>query len=106
MSRIVLRRGNDQVVSLLGLRATETQEYLNTATVVATMLDSRGVAIPSLADIPMVYVPDSNGDYEWVIESATMMLQKNVEYSLEIRAVQEGLNYRRVDVVSVVDEAP
>lgn len=103
MSRVVLARGTDQVVTLTGLRTTLTNEYLNGATVVATLLDSKGVAIPAFTAIPMVYVAASDGNYEWTIESATMFLSKNVEYSLEIRAEQDGLNYRRVDVVSVVD---
>lgn len=103
MSRVILRRGNDQIVTLLGLRATDTGVYLNDATVQATMLDSKGRVLPAFRDIPMTYVPDSNGAYEWVIEADTMFLSKSVEYSLVITAVQEGINYRTVHVVSVVD---
>jgi hypothetical protein len=104
MSRVILKRGNDQVVTMTGLRTTAVVPvYLNEATVKATLQDSKGANIPAFTDVPMVYVPDSSGDYEWVIESDTMMLPKSVEYSLVITAVQEGLNYRVVHPVSVVD---
>ena len=103
MTRVVLKRGNDQVVTLLGLRAVDTNMYLNEAVVKATLKDSKGNNVPAFVDVPMMYVPASDGAYEWVIESDTMMLPKNVEYSLVITAVQESLNYRVVHPVSVVD---
>lgn len=103
--RVVLRRGNDQVVTLLGLKTTDTKVYLNLATVTGTLFDSKGHAIPGFQNVPMTYVPDSEGNYEWLIEGVTMMLPKNVEYTLEIKAVQSGLNYRSVNPVSVVDGA-
>ena len=77
MSRVILRRGNDQIVTLSGLRATDTGVYLNDATVQATMLDSKGRVLPAFRDIPMMYVPDSDGAYEWVIEADTMFLSKS-----------------------------
>ena len=103
MTRVILKRGNDQVVSMTGLRNTDTGEYLNTATVRATLYDSRGQIVPAFKDVFMSHVPGSNGDYEWTIESDTMMLPKSVEYSLEFKAVQGSLNYRVVHPVSVVD---
>ena len=103
--RVVLRRGNDQVVTLKGLRSVNPDTYLNEAVVKATLLDSKGTAIPAFQNVPMAYVSDSNGEYEWVIEGGTMMLPKNVEYSLEIKAEQQGLTYRSVNIVSVIDGA-
>lgn len=102
-SRVILKRGNDQVVTLAGLRATDLNMYLNEAVVTATLLDSKGAVVPAFQNVPMLYVPGSDGSYEWVIESATMMLPKNVEYSLVFTAEQAGLNYRVVHPVSVVD---
>ena len=101
--RIVLKRGNDQVVTLKGLRATDLNTFLNEAAVFATLLDSRNAPVPAFSHVPMLYVPESDGDYEWVIESDTMMLPKSVEYALEIKAAQEGLNYRVVHPVSISD---
>jgi hypothetical protein len=86
-----------------GLKALQTGLFLNEATVKATLHDSRNVPVPAFTNVPMVYVPASEGDYEWVIESDTMMLHASVEYSLVITAVQEGLNYRVVHPVSIVD---
>jgi hypothetical protein len=103
MARVIIRRGNDQVVTLVGLRTTDTGQYLNSATVKATLRDSKEQPIPAFSNVPMRYVPGSDGAYEWPIEADTMMLPKNVEYSLEIKAVQADLNYRTVHVVSVID---
>lgn len=102
-TRVILKRGNDQIVSLVGLRSTNLDIYLNEAVVKATLVDSKGVPVPAFIDVDMPYVLDSNGTYEWVIESDTMMLNKSVEYQLIVTAVQEGYNYRVVHPVSIVD---
>jgi hypothetical protein len=57
--------------------------------------------IAAYNEIPMTYVPASNGWYEWA--PLPMTLAKNVEYQLVFVAEQEGLHYRRVDVLSVID---
>jgi len=102
--RVILKRGNDQVVTLLGLRTTaKPPVYLNAATVKATLRDSKEQPLPAFQNIVMPYVPGSNGDYEWSIESELMMLPKGVDYTLEFTAEQAGLNYRIVHPVSVVD---
>lgn len=101
--RVVLRRGNDQIVTLTGLRTTLSSQYLNAATVTATLRDSKEQPIPVYLNVRMTYVPASDGEYEWLIEGSTFMLPKNVEYSLEIKAEQQGLNYRIVHPVSLVD---
>lgn len=102
--RVVLKRGNDQVVTLVGLRTTDQPPtFLNAATVKATLHDSRGQPIPDFSDVPMAYVDGSDGNYEWPIEADTMMLPKSTEYSLVLTAEQANLNYRVVHVVSVVD---
>jgi len=102
--RVTLKRGNDQVVTVKGLRTTDQPPvYLNAATVKGTLHDQKGQPIPIFADVPFQYVPDSKGDYEWQIESQTMMLPKGMEYSLVLTAKQDELDYRTVHVVSVVD---
>lgn len=105
-SRVVLRRGNDQVVTLSGLQSTQTSQYLNEATVVATLFDSKGRAIPAFTSVPMAYVEGSTGNYAWTIEADTLMLPANIELSLEIKAVQDSLNYRVVMPVTVQDANP
>ena len=101
--RVILRRGNDQVVTLTGLRTSDTKIYLNDADVKATLLDSKGKIIPQFQNVPMTYVIGSNGAYEWFVHANQMMLPKSVEYQLEIKAQQSGFNYRVVHVVSVID---
>lgn len=102
--RVILRRGTDQVVTLKGLRTADA--YLNSAMVTATLYDSKEKVVPAFANVPMLYVPGSNGAYEWRIAGPTMMLPKSVEYTLEIKGTQEALRYRTVHVVSVVDGEP
>lgn len=102
--RITLKRGNDQVVTLVGLRTTATPPvYLNTATVVATLLDHKGQVVQPFDEVEVVYVPASEGDYAWEIEGSDLMIPKGIDYSLVLTAEQDGLDYRTVHVVSVVD---
>ena len=101
--RVVLRRGNDQVVTLTGLRTSDTHIYLNAAVVKATLLDSKSRPILSHQNVSMTYVPDSDGAYEWFVKGSTMMLPKSSEYQLVITATQAGFTYRVVHVVSVVE---
>lgn len=102
--RVTLRRGNDQVVTLKGLRTTtQPPQYLNAAIVKTTLHDPKGQPIPQFTDVPMMPVASSNGDYEWHIESQTMMLPKSTDYSMVVTAKQAELDYRAVHVVSVVD---
>jgi hypothetical protein len=104
MARITLKRGNDQVVTLKGLRTTTPPPiYLNTAIVKATLRDQKEQPIPGFQDISLPYVPGSDGNYEWVIDSTVMMLPKGSEYSLVFVAKQDELDYRVVHPVSVVD---
>jgi len=104
MSRVVIKRGNDQVVTLVGLRTTDpVTVYLNSAEVKATLFDSKGTVVQPFQEVSMPYVQGSEGNYEWSIAAANSMLSMGVEYSLEIKAVQDALNYRAVHAVSVVD---
>jgi hypothetical protein len=101
--RVTLRRGNDQVVTLVGLRTSDTAIWLNAADVKATLLDQKGKPLPAFVNQPMTYIPGSNGTYEWFVHANQMMLPKGVEYQLEVKAQQAGFTYRVVHVVSVVD---
>jgi hypothetical protein len=104
MARITLKRGNDQIVTLKGLRTTSSPPvYLNEAVVKGQLRDNKEQPIPGYQDISLPYVPGSDGNYEWVIESSTMMLPKGSEYSMVFTARQAELNYRVVHPVSVVD---
>jgi hypothetical protein len=102
--RVTLRRGNDQVVTMVGLRTTDAPPtFLNSATVKATLHDPKGQPLPMFTDVTMEYVPESDGNYEWHIAADTMMLPKSVEYSLVMTAKQGELDYRAVHVASVID---
>lgn len=102
--RIVLKRGNDQVVTLVGLRTTDLEPvYLNAATVKATLLDAKGQPMADFSDVPMPYVSGSQGNYEWTVEADAMMLPIGSEYSLVMTARQDELDYRVLHAVSVAD---
>lgn len=102
--RVIIKRGNDQIVTMLGLRTTSQPPiYLNAATVKATLQDNKGAVVPPFQDVPMNYVAGSNGNYEWVIDSVHTMIPKGQEYALILTAKQDELDYRTVHAVSVVD---
>ena len=105
MSRIVLKRGNDQSVKLTGLhkKGTVPKQYLNAATAKASLFDSKGVAVAAYQNVTMVYVADSDGNYEWLIEGTLMTLPKGQDYKLVVTAVETGMDYRAVHDVTVED---
>lgn len=102
--RIELKRGNDQVVQLPGLRLRATPTtYLNAATVVGTLYDSHHAVVPGYGAVTFSYVVSSNGTYEWVIDGKYFMLASGTLYSLEITARQEEKDFRAVYEVTIAD---
>ncbi len=65
--RIVLYQSNDQVVELFGLQDSLTGDYLNSATVTAT-LKRKGIAIEGCDEISLNYILSSNGNYRGQVE--------------------------------------
>ena len=101
--RITLKRGNDQIITLSGLRIMHTAEYLNAATVIGNILDVKGKPVPSLSNATMTYVPDSNGEYEWKVAGQATMIPPNKSYLLVVTAAQESMHYRTTCPVTVED---
>lgn len=99
---LTLKRGNDQIITLPGLRVAATGVFLNTATVIAKLYDKEGNQV---YQDTMVYVGSipGNGTYAMSIAGATLMLPKSSLYSLEVRAVEAGQEFRAVYTVNLTD---
>ena len=66
----ILYRKNDALIRLLGLKNELTGDYINNATVTATLRSLSGVMISGQSwPLSMPYVSGSNGDYQATLSS-------------------------------------
>jgi hypothetical protein len=80
---------NTQLVQIAGLQDQVTGDYLNGATVTATLINFQGNADPVLNQIPMAYVAATNGNYEGIVPD-TFNAPIGSGYVLQIQADQLG----------------
>ena len=78
---------NSQLIQVQGLQDVLTGNFLNAATVTATLINFRGIADSVLNNIPMTYVSASNGNYEGVAPD-TFNAPVGSGYILQIQATQ------------------
>lgn len=94
-SVIYLYPNNTQVINIVGLTDVTTGEYLNSATVSATLFDPRGNADPVLNNIDMGYIAASNGNYQGTVSyqfsPPGFTGQSKGGYLLQITAQQSGI---------------
>lgn len=81
---------NTQVLSIEGLVDEISGDYLNSATVSATLYDQNFNPDPVLNNIPMNYVAASNGNYEGVVPD-TFNPVLGSGYTLQYTAAQGGI---------------
>jgi hypothetical protein len=82
----VLLIGNDQTLLVEGLQDEITGDYINNATVTATIKDKRDVAVAGQSwPATLAYVDDSNGNYRGNLEDGLELVQGRV-YWVEITA--------------------
>jgi hypothetical protein len=87
----VLLIGNDNVVSLDGLRNGIDAAFINGAAVTATLTTLSGEAVVGQTfPAAMEYVPDSNGVYRLMLRSTLAMVNGHY-YKLTISAIGNGL---------------
>ena len=86
---------NTQVITVEGLQDVVTLLYLNNAQVTVTLLDQRGNPDLVLQDIPLGYVPGSNGNYQGTVPDTfnpPAFTGKPLSgYTLQVTAVQAGV---------------
>jgi hypothetical protein len=79
--------GNDQTLTLEGLQDEVTSNYINDATVTATVKDRAGNAVSGQSwPLTLDYVTASDGIYRGNLED-TLVLAPGVSYFVEISAV-------------------
>jgi hypothetical protein len=81
---------NTQLLQVQGLQDFLSGDYLNSATVLATLLDYRGNPDSVLQNIPMNYVAGSNGNYTGIVPD-TFNAPLGSGYILQITADQAGV---------------
>lgn len=81
---------NTQVVEIDGLTDVVTGDYLNDATVTATLFDDNDQPDPVLQNIGMSYVAASNGNYQGVVPD-TFNAALGSGYTMVITADQAGV---------------
>lgn len=76
---------NDNLVTWDKMKSSASNAYVNDATVTMTLKDSAGDPMLGATDVALVYVTDSDGKYQGVIDS-TVALVADTSYSLELTA--------------------
>ena len=81
---------SDQLLSVSGLRDPTTGNYINTATVRASMEDVTGAAVSGQTwPLTLDYTPASNGDYTGLLEDGRMMTEGQI-YWMDLTADAGG----------------
>jgi len=80
---------SDNVVQITGLKDVVTGNYINDATITATMADKNGNAVSGVGTITFTYTSGSNGDYCGEVPAAAG-LTDGEQYTLTITAVGGG----------------
>jgi len=79
----------DNVVQLAGLRDVVTNEYVNDATVTASLTDDNGSVVEGAQSLPLVYQNGSDGNYVGHVPH-TVSLEAGRQYTLTITATGAG----------------
>lgn len=88
MADVVLFRLNRSKLQLLGLK-NDLGVFVNSATVLASMLDLNGAAIPEITNATLVSI-NSSGDYSYTIPG-TFSPAAGFGYMCKITATADGL---------------
>ncbi len=88
----ILYTNSSQYIELAGLKdqSTNPATYMNSATVLGTLKDPKGVPVTGLTAITGVYQSASNGTYRLPVNAATFNPPIGGGYVLVITATQNG----------------
>lgn len=89
-SKIILYQSNTQVLQITGLQDALSGNYLNAATITATLEDDQGNAIAECIAIPFTYIPLSNGNYQAVFGDQNFQPPIGTGYTLIVDGNQGG----------------
>lgn len=89
-SKFILYQSNSQVLQFQALQDYLTQAYLNTATILGTLIDPNGVPVPECIEVPFVYVPASNGNYNAVFGDENFIPPLGPGYTLVVDASENN----------------
>jgi len=89
-SLIYLYPGNTQVITITGLQDLVTEQFLDAATVTATLYNEHGIADSVLNNITLSYVTASNGIYQGTVPSG-FNAKLGGGYVLKVQAEQSGI---------------
>ena len=81
---------NTQVLNIIGLQDITTGDFLNSATVTASLYDENGNIDPVINDLPLGYLPATNGQYQGTVPD-TFNASLGGGYRMVITAVQAGI---------------
>jgi len=95
-------QGNTQEIDVTGLQDADTGAYLNAATLTATLYDPTNIPVPGCINIPMPYVPASNGNYVGTFGDNTFMPALGTGYTLIITGSQASTFIELVYAAEVV----
>lgn len=80
---------SDNIITWDGLKNPITKEFVNDATVVATLYTAANSAVTGATGISLAYVSGSNGRYQGVIED-DVELTDGAEYYIKYTATASG----------------
>lgn len=84
-------QGNTQTTTLTGLQDNTTGLFQNTWTnIVMTLIDDEGNPVVGCVQIPMNYIPGSNGNYQGTFGNASFYPPVGTGYTLLIDGSNSG----------------
>ena len=99
--RLFVNPGNSQAIKILGLQDIITGDFMNGATLTATLIDASGSNVPGCVGVGMDYVAASNGDYTGVFGDNNFNPPVGTGYTMVVTGNQ-GAGYIRLEIVAEV----
>lgn len=89
-AKLILYAGNTQAIELNGLQDALSLDYLNAATITATLVDDQGNQVPGCVNISLAYQASTNGNYVGTFGDTNFQPVDGTGYTLIITGSQDG----------------
>ena len=86
--KLIFFQGNTQVITILGLQDSITGAFLNSATLLATLIDEYNNQVVGCIGVSLAYVVGSSGNYQGVFGDASFIPDVGTGYTLVITGSQ------------------